>query len=183
MVCDSGLGNLSISLHTTCPSLSLACQSHMTTVATKTSSFSSDLFSSCFLFPTEPSLAGWLLHLAHQSHSKTGFISHICLTCGSCYSNLSCLHLRAYHISHSAASTQHLASHALPSSPWSLFQNLPFMAVLFLMGIICCLSFKQSGIFFSVVLEAFVSTRQFISFPFSPCSQRSRSLYLSWQAC
>lgn len=58
MLCDLGLGNLSGSLHTLY-SISLPCQSHLTAVATKTSSFSSDLLPSCFLFPTAP-FPGWL---------------------------------------------------------------------------------------------------------------------------
>lgn len=58
MLCDSGLGNLSGSLHTLF-SISLPCQSHLTAMATKTSSFSSDLLPSCFLVPTAP-IPGWL---------------------------------------------------------------------------------------------------------------------------
>lgn len=58
MLCDSGLRNLSGSLHTPF-SISLPCQSHLTAVAMKTSSFSSDLLPSCFLFPAAP-VPGWL---------------------------------------------------------------------------------------------------------------------------
>lgn len=164
LLCDSELGDLSVSFHTPL-SISLPCQSHVTAMETKTSSFSLDLFPSCFLFPVEPPLAGCQLHLAHQSGSRPGFIFYICLICGFHYLNLSCLHLRV-DISRVAASTHHLVVHFPPSSPWSLLKNLPFMAVLFLTGIIFFLSFKQRSIFLSVVFGGFClhSTIYFFSF-------------------
>lgn len=123
MLCDSGLENLPISL---CALLSLSapCQSHLTAMAMRTSSFSSDLSPSCFLFPTEPSLACCQIHSVHQSHSETGFISYICLICASHKLNLSHLYVWDYRISHMTTWLPSISIHVLSLPHPGLFYSI-----------------------------------------------------------